>query len=174
MSKLFASLVVAFAVTACQSPGTAQTGASDKIETRQRQTAERPTALPEDKDLASQFARSAAGYTTQIRILRAAGRDPGKLPHMANWLYFNAIDLSDEAFAKNHFTKHLKELSDLNETANRAASSGNRERLEPAINALTARINQRLEEGERLFAKYGKTFNTVVQNSDGSFTIQSQ
>lgn len=147
--------------------------AASEAEPRQRRSAQRPTALPEDKDLADRCAAAAAGYTTQVRILQAAGKDTARLLPLANWLYFNAIDLSDKAFAQRQLAKHLRELSALNEDVNRAAAAGDPAALASAAQALTARINQRLEEGERLFAKYEKVFNSVVENPDGSFTIQA-
>jgi hypothetical protein len=148
--------------------------AAAETDPKPRRSAARPTALPEDKALADQCAAAAAGYATQARILEAAGQDTGPLAAMGNWLYFNAIDLSDKAFAQRQLAKHLGELSALNDAVNRAAAASDGAALKAAGDALTARINQRLAEGERLFAQYEKVFNTVVQKADGSFTIQAR
>jgi hypothetical protein len=151
----------------------AQTVSADKS-TKTRFTAERPTALPEDRNLANKFAWAAAGYTTQVRILQAAGQDTAKLLSRANWLYFNAIDLSDEKFAKAQFTLHMKELSALNEDVNKAFASQQKDQLSSAAHVLMTHLNERLSEGDRLFEKYGKVFNTVIQHPDGLFTIEAQ
>jgi hypothetical protein len=139
-----------------------------------RVTAQRPTALPEDKDLADQFAGAAAGYVVHVRLLQAIGQETRQALSLGNWLYFNAVDLSDEPFAKGRFTIYLKELNQLADEVSQAAATQNQAAQSAAVRALTKRVNERLAEGERLFEKYEKSFNSVVQNPDGSFTIQSR
>lgn len=169
--SIVASLLTAVVLVSSPLPGVAQPAEQPSAA---RRTADRPTALPEDKDLANQFARAAAGYTTQVRILEAAGRDVAAPRAMANWFYFNAIDLSDEAFARARFSAHYTELSDLNAAANRAVASGQAEQRASALKALFGRLTEWLAEGERLHRQYEKTFNTVTQNPHGSFKIETR
>jgi hypothetical protein len=166
--------VIAFIAVILSGVPWALSSAQQQQAGQQRRSADRPTALPENKALADQFAAAAAGYTTQVQILQAAGKDVAKLSQMANWLYFNAIDLSDVEFAKGRLSEHLQELSRLNLEVNRAAASADAKQMSRAANTFTARLNKRMEEGERLFARYEKVFNTVVENPDGSFTINAR
>jgi hypothetical protein len=174
MKKIALALVVCLFASLGATHASAQSAAPGTPDVKQRRTAQRPTALPEDKALADQFARAAAGYTTQIRIMQGAKLEDGgkKLHPLMNWLYFNAVDLSDEDYAKSRFVLHTRELAVLNQQVNRAFAGNDKEKADLAANALTAAINQRLEEGEKLYEKYKNSFNTVTENQDGSFNIQ--
>jgi hypothetical protein len=147
-------------------------GANSAILAKTRSSPQRPTALPEDKPLADQFVWAAAGHVTQIRILEASKQVvPQKLRETGNWLWFNAIDLSDKAYAKGVFAKSLKEFNDASQEADRAFASGESFENNKPLQLFLKKINTALENGENLYAKYANVVNVVITNPDGSFTI---
>lgn len=165
-------LLLALAIIPSLSLAQSQPGANSTILGETRTSSQRPTALPENKPLADQFIWAAAGHVTQIRVLEASKQVvPQKLRDTVNWLWFNAIDLSDKPYAKDVFAKYLKEFNDISRDADKAFESGEKSVDNKSLQLFLKKLNTALENGENLYAKYADAVNVVITNPDGSFTI---
>ncbi len=168
---LFLMLALIPSLSQAQSPP--PEGANSALVGKARNSPQRPTALPENKPLADQFIWAAAGHVTQVRILEASKQAvPQKLRDTVNWLWFNAIDLSDKAYANAVFAKCLKEFNDTSREADKAFASGVKVENNQSLQLLLQKINTALAKGEDLYAKYADVFNVVTTDADGDFTIK--
>ncbi|MFZ6875778.1 hypothetical protein ACO0LF_27230 [Undibacterium sp. Di27W] len=137
-----------------------------------RTSKERPTALPENKALAEQFAKCAAGLVTHIIMAEALKLgDTKENEELGNWLWFNAIDLSEKQYVMPFFEKRLKELNAMSKKADEALAKGDKALTYHFGQELLEELNKALAEGADLYKKYKDEMNTVTTNADGSFTI---
>ena len=134
----------------------------------------RATALPRNEVLADQFAKCFSIYFFMVTTLEKHGQSAINERKLADWLWFNAIDLSDNEFATKCLQKHIKEYIDTEKTIWASAKDGTPEQQNEAAGKLQAYLAPYITQANNFYTKYKDKFNIVTQNPDGTYQITKQ